>query len=215
MAKRLDRPTPPGDLVSIDGLVAAPDAFVPAPSLLQWIEENYLDEEGPLYWEGHAHLKNATIGCLWTAAEYKKRGKRVVGLAENPNQAKGTWSKARGLHQLREWFGTVPDFVLTFDAVYCEGAPDLAFCALVDHELAHCAQEEDEYGQPKFNKATGKPIWTMKSHDVEEFVSVVQRFGIEAAGREAVDLVLAAAGKPDIGRASVAGACGTCLRKVA
>lgn len=214
---KLWRPRPPDDLVTITNL-ALPDRFVPAPELWDWIGAAYLDEAGALHNPEHAHLKQAQIACLWTTAENKRRLRRIVGEAEMPERYAGKlsrWVRARVEQQLVEWFGLLPDFLLTFDAVHCAEVEDASFCALVDHELYHCAQQRDEFGGAKFNKATGAPLWTLRGHDVEEFVGVVRRFGVEAAGEAATDLVIAAAGKPEIGVARVAQACGTCLRAVA
>lgn len=212
----LQRPRPPADLVSVEGLVA-PDSFVPAPELEQWIRAAFLDESGPLYAAEHAHLTHATIGCLWTNAENSKAGRRIVGQAEMPSRANkgGKWQKARADQQLREWFGTMPDFLITIDALHAADCDDASFAALVDHELCHCAQAVDEFGMPRFNEVTGSPVWTIRGHDVEEFVSVVRRFGIQAAGEAATELVIAAAQKPLIAPAKLAQACGTCAMRAA
>lgn len=207
------RPRPSADMLKIMGL----DRFAPAPELEQWIREAYLDEDGPLYYEGHSHLEDAAIGCLWTTAENSRHGRRIVGQAEMPLNSLGRlpkWLKARCYQQLREWFHVEPDFLLTFDVYHADAVDDATFCSLVDHELAHCGQATDEFGMPKFDKM-GKPKWAIRGHDVEEFVSVVRRFGIEAAGAQATELVIAAAQKPEIGPAKLAYACGTCLRVAA
>ena len=123
------------------------------------------------------------------------------------------WQKARAVQQIHEWFGDLPDFLLTFDALYAAQVDDSSFCALVDHELYHCAQAEDEFGMPKFNSSTGEPVWAMRGHDVEEFVGVVRRFGIEAAGDVATDLVIAASREPEVAPARLSQACGTCTKR--
>ena len=207
------RPRPPADLVELTGR----NIFVPAPELWEWIADAYIDEIGYLFTPEHAHLLNAEVGCLWTNAENSRHGRRIVGMAEKlPGPPiGGKWGRARADFQLTQWFADIPDFLLTFDGLYAEGVGDAEFCALVDHELYHCAQAEDEFGMPKFNKITGDPSWAIHGHDVEEFVGVVRRFGIEAAGCTAVDFVMAAAQKPEIGPASVAHACGTCIRLAA
>ncbi len=211
----LARPRPPADLVSIEGLLA-PDCFVPAMALRAWIQEAYLDEGGALFTHEHNHLAKASIGCLWTNTENSRHGRRIVGQAELVAMSVGRvgkWAKARSFQQIREWFGQVPDFLLTFDAVYADEVDDISFAALVDHELFHCAQAEDEFGQPKFNKVTNNPVWRIKGHDVEEFIGVVQRFGIQASGKNATEFVIAAAKPPTIGKGKIGQACGTCLVK--
>ena len=69
---------------------------------------------------------------------------------------------------------------------------------------------KDEFGAPKFNQQTGRPSFTMRGHDVEEFVGVVRRYGAEATGVRA--LVDAANAGPEIAAADIAQCCGTCLR---
>lgn len=210
----LSRPRPPADLLAI----GAAEKFVPSSTLLDWIRANYLTQHGPLFDPVHAHLEDAKLGVVWTNVENMRHMRRIVGqaeLVEYIGGRSGAWTKARAEQQLLEWFGELPDFVLTFDALYAADVDDVAFCALVDHELCHCAQKEDEFGAPKFDRITGLPKFAMRGHDVEEFVSVVRRFGIEAAGERAVDFVVAAAAMPSIGPAKIAQACGTCLRLAA
>ncbi|NRP70767.1 hypothetical protein ILFOPFJJ_01649 [Ensifer psoraleae] len=84
---------------------------------------------------------------------------------------------------------------------------------LVEHELYHAAQETDAFGAPKFSKSTGRPIFTIRGHDVEEFVGVVRRYGADAAGVRA--MVDAANQKPEIARVQIAHPCGTCQLRVA
>lgn len=205
----IERPQPPAELVEISGR----NLFAPAPELVKFIDEAYLNENGPLFTSDHEHLGAANIACLWTNAENSRHQRRIVGQAEllpGPPRG-GKWAKARSEFQLEEWFGAVPDFLLTFDALYVNDIDDATFCSLVDHELFHCAQDTDEFGMPAFNKVTGLPRYVIRGHSVEEFTGVVRRFGIEAAGQEAVDFVVAAAQKPTFGSARIAEACGTCI----
>ena len=124
----------------------------------------------------------------------------------------GKWRKARAEQQIREWFGHVPDFILTFDANFMSQADDATFCAVVEHELYHCGPERGEFGEPKFRKS-GRPAFAMRGHDVEEFVGVVRRYGADAAGVRA--MIDAAQRPPEMARASVAELCGTCMLKAA
>lgn len=211
----LTRPRPPEDMQTIEGLVH-PDRFLPATELTGWIRDAYLDPDGPLYTEEHAHLAAARIECLWTTAENKRYMRRIVGQAEIPEHTVarlGKWQRGRALQQLREWFGEPPDFLLTFDALHAGEVDDATFAALVDHELFHCSQAEDEFGQPMFRKVDGRPVFRIRGHDIEEFVGVVRRFGVQAAGPAATDFVIAAARKPEIAAGKLTQACGTCMAK--
>jgi hypothetical protein len=202
----MNRPRPP--VLVLD---APPPLFIADPELEKWLRATFLDEGGELANPDHAHLQHGVIGCLWTNVENSRRGRMVVGQCEEgqPSAMQGKWRSGRAEQQLTDWFGLVPDFVLTFDARYCADCEDAAFCALVEHELYHAAQDRDAYGAPKFSKATGKPIFALRGHDVEEFVGVVRRYGAQAAGVAA--LVEAASQRPTISRASIGHACGTCL----
>lgn len=200
-------PMPP-----LDDLHDDAHAFVPAPDLAAWATETFVAEGADLLNEDHAHLRNASIGFLWTGVENTRKGRRVIGTAELgfPQGAMGKWAKARAVQQVMEWFGAMPDFIVTVDGTWWEAASDAERCALIEHELYHCAQETDEFGAPKFNRQTGAPVYGMRGHDVEEFVGVVRRYGADAAGvRELVD---AANADPEVAPAAIARGCGVCLK---
>ncbi|WP_029620631.1 putative metallopeptidase [Pseudorhizobium marinum] len=190
-------------------------AFVSAPEVSEWVEVTFLDEASPVANPDHAHLAHAHIGFLWTVIENNSKGRRVIGQCEtgSPQGAMGKWSRARAVQQVTDWFGSVPDFIITLDADYCRQCGDAEFMALVEHELYHAAQDVDAFGAPKFSKSTGAPVFTIRGHDVEQFVGVVRRYGAEASGvREIVD---AANRPPEIARARIEHACGTCHLRVA
>jgi hypothetical protein len=201
LPKGLVRPLPPHELMG----------FVPSPPLEEWVEAVFIDERGPLANPTYEHLRHAKIGWLWAFEDNARNGRRVLGQSElMPPMAMGKWQKARALQQIGEWFGGVPDFLVTIFAPFATIADDASFCALVEHELHHCAQEQDEFGAPKFTR-DGDPKFTIRGHDVEEFVGVVERYG--TAATDTGRLVEAANRGPTIAQASIAGACGTCLAK--
>lgn len=201
------RPMPPADQVE-----SFEAWFGPAPDLAEWTAASFIDDTAPLRNPDHEHLRSASIGFLWTNVSNAKKGRMVIGTAEpgTPQGAMGKWGRAKAMLQVREWFGAIPDFIITIDATWWLQASDAEACALVEHELYHCAQDRDEYGAPKFNRQTGRPVFTMRGHDVEEFVGVVRRYGADAAGIR--ELIEAAEAGPEIAAASIAQCCGTCLR---
>lgn len=207
--RRLPRPMPPKALIDMEG-----PPFVPAPEMEAWAASAFIAEDAALVNEDHAHLRRASIGFLWTNVPNSRQGRAIVGTAERgqPQGAMGKWAKARAVAQVRGWFGEVPDFIITIDALYAAECGDAEFCALIEHELSHCAQEYDQYGAPKFTRE-GRPVWTMRGHDVEEFVGVVRRYGADASGVRA--MVDAANRGPEIAAARVAHLCGTCGRQAA
>jgi hypothetical protein len=206
------RPYPPEDFIEVSYRPGRPD-FIVAHELMIWATSSFIDSEGEYANPDHAHLQNASLGFLWTRVPNGRAMRRIVGTCElGTPRAMGKWQKARAEQQIREWFGHVPDFILTFDANYAAQCDDAEFCALVEHELYHAGQERDEFGAPKF-KRSGLPAFAMRGHDCEEFVGVVRRYGAAAAGVE--ELVRAAAHPPEMGRANVGHLCGTCQLKAA
>lgn len=202
------RPQPPTELLS-----GVRDCFVPSEELQVWAFETFIEEGAPLHNPDHSHLSDAKLGMIWTNVPNAKNMRSVAGQAEKmPPMAMGKWQRARAAAQIEGWFGELPDFLLTFDAGAASVMDDASFCALVEHELYHCGQEIDQYGMPKF-RTDGRPAFAIRGHDVEEFVGVVSRYGAAASGVE--QMVEAAARRPLIGEASIAGVCGTCLARVA
>lgn len=198
------RPMPPGELLEPTGPAFAPDADID-----EWIRHVVVSEDGILHNPDHAHLKVARIGWLWTNVDSLRAGRFLLGQCEKmPPMVMGKWQRARTLMQLEDWFGGLPDFVITLHALAAAGMDDASFLALVEHEMYHAAQHKDEWGAPKFTH-DGKPIWTIRGHDVEEFVGVVRRYGAAAANVE--ELVKAAGRTPSVAPADIAWACGTCL----
>lgn len=208
------RPLPPDSLRDPNPFVGE---FIPAPEVVQWIEQSFLHDESPLYNEEHSHLASANLGALWTNAANTTKQVEVIGQAEVPRApgTMGKWGRARWKFQMYQWFGPdydKLDFLVTLSAPYCFECSDLEWCALIEHELYHCAQAVDEFEQPKFRK-DGSPVFAIRGHDVEEFVGVVKRYG--AVGRNVQAIADAAMKPPLIGMSAIGQACGTCLRAVA
>lgn len=209
--KSVMRPLPPTLFISPPN----PLPFIsvtPAREVYDWIQAQILSDDGTLYNPDHSHLAVADIGFMWASSAFSKKGRTVLGQAEEVMLRAGGWQKARMEQQMHEWFGRVPKFIITLAADYCSQCSDLAFCALVEHELYHIAQATDEYGAPKFHRETGQPALILRGHDVEEFVGVVRRYG---AGDEVQALVDAAGKQPEVAHLNIARACGTCLMKLA
>ncbi|MCM2293048.1 hypothetical protein NAC44_12015 [Allorhizobium sp. BGMRC 0089] len=187
--------------------------FEPADEIISWARASFIEEDADLMNEDHAHLRSATIGALWTNVPNGRHGRRIIGQAEMGLPPGSKWSRARVEFQLQQWFGCVPDFVLTFDAEYCSVCSDVAFAALVEHELLHCGQARDPYGAPRFRK-DGRPSFALRAHDFEGFVSIAARYGIVESGVQ--ELVEALKKKPLFTAEEVGFCCGTCeARKAA
>lgn len=209
----IQRPMPPDDLLGGDGAVTD-RPFVPAHELSSWTRATFIQEDGILANPDHAHLGEAFIGMLWCALPNSRQMNQVVGQAESGAIRGGKWQKARQEQQLVEWFGEVPDFIITIHADYAAECSDATFCALIEHELYHCGQKVDAFGAPKFTQ-DGMPAFDIRGHDVEEFVGVVQRYGVGASAGKTAELVRAANKGPTVAETLIQGACGTCGRRVA
>lgn len=203
----MTRPVPPSETVS-DPF----PRFVPAPELEEWTRQQFINELSPLHNPEHEHLQEAEIGFLWTNVENTKRQRMILGQCQLVTQSGDKWSQGRSLFQLHEWFDLQPDFLITIFAPRAVVMSDAEFMALIEHELYHAAQDRDAFGEPKFNSDTGKPVFAIRGHDVEEFVGVVRRYGADAAGVR--EMVAAANKGPEIAEGLISRACGTCLRLV-
>lgn len=203
------RPLPPEALLSLDVEYMR---LVPADGMAEWIEQTFIRPGAPLYNEQHAHLEDADIVYLWAAGPMRKQGQAIVGQCEKLAFRAGGWAKARQEQQFYEWFGHVPEYVITFDAFYCSTADDLSFCALAEHELMHIAHAEDAFGTPRYSKQTGLPVLEIRGHDVSEFVGIVERYGTGGEGSPVHRIVRAALARPSVSPIDISAACGTCTK---
>lgn len=200
-------PRPPIHLID-----AMEPKFVGAPELEEWVRENILFPGGVLENPDHAHLQQADIGFLWTNVENTRSGRRIIGQARLLPPSGEKWAAGMAATQILALFERMPDFLITLDAEKATEMEDWQVCALIEHELFHCAQKRDEFGEPMFHKETGRPLWAMRGHDFEEFVGVVKRYG--ATSPELAAAVQAVNRGPEIAATTIARACGSCLRIV-
>ena len=207
----MNRPYPPTSLIDLSDLSDIGIRLTPAPEVWEWLQAEILTDTGSIHNEDHAHLLDADIQVMWASAAFSKKGRTVVGQAEQVALRAGGWQKARMEQQMFDWFGCVPAYIITLAADYCAQCSDADFCALVEHELYHIAQAKDQYGAPKFTQE-GLPKLEMRGHDVEEFVGVVRRYG---ASPDVQALVDAANSPAEVGKLNISRACGTCLLKSA
>lgn len=207
----MNRPMPPASLLELSDLSDFGIRLTPAPEVWDWLQTEILTDTGSIHNPDHVHLLEADIQIMWASSSVEKQGRTVLGQAEQLAFRAGGWQKARMEQQMRDWFGDVPAFIITLAADYCATCSDADFCALIEHELYHIAQAQDQYGAPKFTQE-GLPKLEMRGHDVEEFVGVVRRYGASPDVQAMVD----AANKPaEVGKLNISRACGTCLLKAA
>lgn len=128
----------------------------------------------------HRHLVDNEIEVDYVMRNHEKTkaGRIVLGSVHEPT-CQGEMAP------LFEWMlerllGQLPRFLVILDSAYWEQADDLQREILVFHELAHIRQKLDKYGAPRFDK-DGLPVYGLVGHDVEEFTSVVARYGAHNA----------------------------------
>lgn len=197
------RPAPPTEVAR-----DVPQRFVPDSRFADWIKATFVTASGALANMDHEHLADASLGVLWTNAINVTKQRMVLATAEIPQTMGSAWKRARAEQQVHDWFGAEIDFLLTFYAPDMAELDNRSFCAVVEHELYHCAQAKDAYGAPRFDQKSGRPIYAIRGHDVEEFTGVVRRYG--ATSPDVRALVQAANAVPLIGEKPIDLACGTC-----
>ncbi|MEJ2800620.1 putative metallopeptidase [Comamonadaceae bacterium PP-2] len=212
-AVRDARPMPPPHLTTEEGDQLY-TILAPAPDLRDWVIRTFISDDGSLHNPDHRHLALADLEFLWASNAFAKQGRTVVGQAEEVMFRAGGWQKERQEQQMREWFDRIPKYLITIAADYSLKCGDVEFCALIEHELYHIAHKTDEFGAPAFTKE-GIPKMGLQGHDVEEFLGVVKRYGVGDPNGALAKLASLARGAPSVSRVDVAGACGTCLLRVA
>lgn len=122
------------------------------------------------------HLKDgeAVIDWLLRSEEKTRHGRFVLGTTYIPS-VQGDLSDCFDW-MLARLLGRTPDFLIILDRTFWRSAPARDKEILVFHELLHCDQKRDAYGERKFHR-DGTPWWAIRGHDIEEFVETVQRYG--------------------------------------
>lgn len=207
------RPFPPQELIDKADEEEA-IRLAPAPDLMNWVIANFLTIGGPLHNPDHDHIAELIhdneefMAFAWASSACMAKKRMVLGQCEKVMFNQGGWKKARQEQQMRDWFGYVPVYLITIDASYCDQATDRDFCALIEHELYHIGVERDEEGDPLISEMTGLPKHYLASHDVEEFVGVVKRWGADESVKRLIEVAKQA---PFVSDVNISKCCGTCL----
>ncbi len=109
---------------------------------------------------------------------------------------------------MRDWFGFVPQYLITVDAAFCEQASDREFCRLIEHELYHIGVERDEDGEIIYSDMTGLPKHYLAGHDVEVFFGETKRWGADESVKRLLEISKNA---PFVSEKSMAACCGNCV----
>lgn len=134
--------------------------------------------------EEHAHIKenDLRLEFLMACDGVFKGGKTVIGTTHLPT----VQGRLKSLFEmlLAQFFGAMPDFLITLDLPWWEQATPTEREALIWHELCHIKQETDKFGDPKFDRE-GNPTFGLIEHDVTAFNSEVARYGAWSLDLEA------------------------------
>lgn len=118
-----------------------------------------------------------TLAFMLRAGEWKGgQGKMTLGACCLPGSGSGPLQGLM-LQLLEDTVGYAPDFVIVLSDDWWEHASEREREVLVFHELLHAGWARDQYGAPRTNRITGMPVPCIVPHDIEEFRSVVARYG--------------------------------------
>ena len=116
------------------------------------------------------------FGWLMRNSPKEKGGKTELGSVHAVKTMFQGQFKDLGLQLLTTMLGYLPDYLVVLNAAWWQSASAEQREALLYHELCHVKQAVDQYGALKFDR-DGYPVWTLVSHDLEEFNAVVARYG--------------------------------------
>lgn len=125
--------------------------------------------------EYHPDLSEAKILYLFTDSNRTQGGHTVLGTTGKLSSVQRFLSG--GLEAVEDGY----DFIIMISKMTWDGHSDKQKTALVDHQLSHCRLKS------KTNPKTGeiRRWWAVVGHEVEEFVGVVERHGLDVFPRGA------------------------------
>lgn len=207
------RPFPPTDLLDQAEQEEA-IRLAPAPELKEWVVKNWLTVGGELHNPDHDHIAELLhdneqfLAFAWASSAAVAKKRMVLGQCEKVMFNQGGWKKARQEQQMRDWYGFVPQYLITIDATYCEQANDRDFCRLIEHELYHIGVERDEDGEVIYSDHTGLPKHYLAGHDVEVFFGEIRQHGVDSSVQRLLDI---AKNAPFASETNIAACCGNCV----
>lgn len=207
------RPFPPTDLLDQAEQEEA-IRLAPAPELKEWVVKNWLTVGGELHNPDHDHIAELLhdneefLAFAWASSAAVAKKRMVLGQCEKVMFNQGGWKKARQEQQMRDWFGFVPQYLITIDATYCEQANDRDFCRLIEHELYHIGVERDEDGEVIYSDHTGLPKHYLAGHDVEVFFGEIRQHGVDSSVQRLLEI---AKNAPFASETNIAACCGNCV----
>lgn len=111
------RPYPPLRFIE-DHQLTPYIGLVPANEVQEWMQRQIIDDAGSLFNPDHGHLADADLRFMWASSAFEKKGRHVLGQAEEVAMRAGGWQKARMEQQMHEWFGDVPKFIINMFSTF-------------------------------------------------------------------------------------------------
>jgi hypothetical protein len=139
------------------------------------------------------------VAFMFRFGEWTRADKCILGMCCTP----AVQGVLRDLfyQMLEHTLGYMPDFIILLNGEWWADASERQREILVFHEAQHAGHARDKFGGLKFHRITGRPITCIRGHDVEEFTSVVRRYG--GWKSDLAEFLAAAAGDPESSKAPV------------
>ena len=167
----------------------------PAPEVVDWLRGMFIDDGAPMLNPRHAHLRKVDLVAMWTNAEYVEGGVLVVGRAEIVNVNGKPWDRIDKIDRLCMLHGNIPQArIWLYGPTWFERGFWRA-CSVGEHELGHYAHKENKEGEKLFDDFD-RPVLTKQTHDVEEHVFIMERYGVDYCAGRTRDFVEAALRPP-------------------
>lgn len=120
--------------------------------------------------DDHKPLKDVTIEYVWRDKAPKSKGRLVLAKARKVTGLSAFLTNSSlGLPDIE---ANDSFFVVEVAADTWQRLTDEQRRALIDHELCHLQVDED---------GDGRPVLSMRGHDLEEFAAIVERHGLWAS----------------------------------
>lgn len=119
--------------------------------------------------------QNVTVAFAMRWGGWIKGDREILGTCYMPGAQGALKSFFEFL--LEDRLGYMPGFLIILNGDWWMANTKATREILLFHELMHAGQKTDKHGSPAVNMSTGEPILAIRSHDIEEFRVVVQRYG--------------------------------------
>ena len=88
------RPYPPVNFIASDNWQPY-TRLIPANEVHEWVSRQILSDAGSIHNPDHEHLLEADLCFMWASDSFAKKGRYVLGQAEQVMLRAGGWQKAR------------------------------------------------------------------------------------------------------------------------